>query len=221
MSIVTLIILVAALAAMAALVLAPAVRQSSRTGLVNRFGPEYDRAVARHNGDAKAAQWELSERVRHYGDLSIQRLTPEAREQYAARWAGLQEQFVDSPSRVVREADRLLEQLAAERGYPAGSYKERVEAMSVRHAYEVDGYRQLHTTAALTHDGQVETDRLREAMVAARALFEELVRAQPHDEGARRRRLRPALRHEGYAQGHQPHQGRQGRIPGQRLGPAR
>jgi hypothetical protein len=30
--------------------------------LKRRFGPEYDRAVARHDGDAKAAERELTER---------------------------------------------------------------------------------------------------------------------------------------------------------------
>src|ERR1044072_9036580 len=135
---VTLIILVAALAAMVALVFARPVRQSSRDGLMSRFGPEYDRAVARHDGDAKAAQWELSERLRRYGELSIRALTPESREQYAARWSGLQERFVESPALAVREADRLLAALAAERGYPAESHDQVLDALSVRHAQAID-----------------------------------------------------------------------------------
>ncbi|MEU8822177.1 hypothetical protein [Streptomyces sp. NPDC048636] len=218
MSTVTLVILVAALGAMAALAFAPAVRQSGRSGLMNRFGPEYARAVSRHNGDEKAAQWELSERVRHYGNLPIQRLSPEAREQYAARWAGLQEQFVDAPAHALREADRLLGELAVERGYGSESHEEQVDAMSVRHAHVVDGYRQLHLMAARTRGGgQVETERMREALVSARALFEELVRSQPHDKGPRRRypSRRPVLPRQ--SRGGQ----RTGRIPGQRLGPAR
>ncbi len=218
MSTMTLVILVAALGAMAALVFAPAVRQSGRGGLMNRFGPEYDRAVSRHNGDEKAAQWELSERVRHYGDLPIQRLSPEAREQYAARWAGLQEHFVDAPAHAVREADRLLGELAVERGYGSESHEEQMDAISVRHAYVVDAYRQLHLMAARTRgDGHVDTERMREVLVSARVLFEELVRAQPHDKGPRRRHpsLRPVLPQQNRG-GH-----RSGRIPGQRLGPAR
>ncbi|MBL1099335.1 hypothetical protein [Streptomyces coffeae] len=218
MSTVALIILVAALGAMAALVFAPSVRQSGRGGLMNRFGPEYDRAVSRHNGDEKAALWELSERVRHYGNLPVQRLSPEARESYAARWAGLQEQFVDAPAHAVREADRLLGELAVERGYASASHEEQMDAMSVRHAYTVDGYRRLHLMAAQTRGGgEVETERMREALVSARSLFEELVRAQPQDRGLRRRHpsRRPVLPQQ--SRGGQ----RPGRIPGQRLGPAR
>jgi hypothetical protein len=187
---VTLIILVAALVAMVALVFARPVRQSSRDGLMSRFGPEYDRAVARHDGDAKAAQWELSERLRRYGELSVQALTPESREQYAARWSGVQERFVESPALAVREADRLLGTLAAERGYPAESHERLLEALSVRHAQAVDGYRRLHTEAERARTGHVHTDRLREALLGAQALFGELVRAQPHDRALRRRRQR-------------------------------
>ncbi|RNF79175.1 hypothetical protein [Streptomyces botrytidirepellens] len=187
---VTLIILVAALVAMVALVFARPVRQSSRDGLISRFGPEYDRAVTRHRGDAKAAQWELSERLRRYGELSIRALTPESREQYAARWSGLQERFVESPALSVREADRLLATLAAERGYPAESPEQLLEALSVRHAQAIGGYRQLHTEAERARAGHVDTDRLREALLGAHPLFEELVRAQPHDRALRRRRQR-------------------------------
>ncbi|MFI0821842.1 hypothetical protein ACH4TX_42385 [Streptomyces sp. NPDC021098] len=187
---VTLIILIAALVAMVALVFARPVRQSSRDGLKSRFGPEYDRAVARHDGDAKAAQWELSERLRRYGELSIRALTPESREQYAAFWSGMHERFVESPELAVREADRLLGTLAAERGYPAESHAQLLEALSVRHAQEVDGYRRLHTEAERARAGHVDTDRLREALLGAHPLFEELVRAQPHDRALRRRRQR-------------------------------
>ncbi|MEU0842920.1 hypothetical protein ABZ370_26045 [Streptomyces sp. NPDC005962] len=185
---VTLIILIAALVAMVALVFARPVRQSSRDGLMSRFGPEYDRAVARHDGDAKAAQWELSERLRRYGELSLRALTPESREQYAARWSGVQERFVESPALAAQEADQLLGTLAAERGYPAESPEQLLEALSVRHAQAVDGYRQLHTEAERARAGHAHTDRLREALLGAFPLFEELVRAQPHDRALRRRR---------------------------------
>lgn len=207
---VTLIILVAALVAMVALVFARPVRQSSPHGLMNRFGPEYDRAVARHGGDAKAAQWELSERLRRYGELSIRALTPESREQYAARWSGLQERFVESPAIAVREADRLLGALAAERGYPHESPEQLLEALSVRHAQAVDGYRKLHTEAERARAGQeVPTDRLREALLGAHPLFEDLVRAQPHDRALRRRRQRqrhhrPAVLRSPWGPGHSP-----------------
>ncbi|WP_102937977.1 hypothetical protein [Streptomyces malaysiensis] len=175
MSTVTLIILVAALAAMAGLVIAPSVRQGRK------------------------------------GDLPVRSLPSEAREQYAARWAGLQERFVDSPGWALREADRLLGALAVDRGYPAESDEKRMDALSVRHSREIEGYRRLHAMAARMNHGEgaeAATERMREALVAARPLFEQLVRAQPHDE----RPLPPPVPRQRDLE--------RGRIPRQRLGPA-
>lgn len=175
MSTVTLIILVAALAAMAGLVIAPSVRQGRK------------------------------------GELPVRSLPSEAREQYAARWAGVQERFVDSPGWALREADRLLGALAVDRGYPAESDDKRMDALSIRHPGEIDGYRRLHAMAAQVHESQTAeaaTERMREALVAARPLFEQLVRAQPHDE----RPLPPPVPRQRDLQ--------QGRIPRQRFGPA-
>ncbi|MYU10809.1 hypothetical protein GTZ78_08910 [Streptomyces sp. SID8361] len=175
MSTVTLIILVAALAAMAGLVIAPSVRQGRK------------------------------------GDLPVRSLPSEAREQYAARWAGLQERFVDSPGWALREADRLLGALAVDRGYPAESDEKRMDALSVRHPREIEGYRRLHAMAARMNHGEgaeAATERMREALVAARPLFEQLVRAQPHD----KRPLPPPVPRQRDLE--------RGRIPRQRLGPA-
>lgn len=44
-------------------------RGGGRAGLKRRFGPEYDRTVNRHNGDVKAAENELAERVKRHGDF--------------------------------------------------------------------------------------------------------------------------------------------------------
>ncbi|MEU0458753.1 hypothetical protein ABZ322_38635, partial [Streptomyces sp. NPDC006129] len=53
--------------------------------LKRRFGPEYDRVVARHDGDAQAAERELAERVQRHGDLRERPLEPAQREQYERR----------------------------------------------------------------------------------------------------------------------------------------
>ncbi|MBO1333105.1 hypothetical protein [Streptomyces sp. VRA16 Mangrove soil] len=149
-------------------------------GLRRRFGPEYDRVVARHDGDTKAAEHELSERVRQHGSLKEQELEPAARERYQVRWAGAQEHFVTSPEEAVAEADRLLAGLAKERGFPdGGRYDEQFAALSVHHGPQVDGYRRLHR-AAHARPGRAEesragTEELRTAMVEARALFEVLL----------------------------------------------
>ncbi|MET9803993.1 hypothetical protein [Streptomyces sp. NPDC006368] len=164
-------------------------------GLKRRFGPEYERTVARHDGDTRAAERELAERVERHGDLRPRPLSREAREQYVALWTGLQEQFVDAPRQAVAEADRLLARLAQDRGFPeASAYEEQVAALSVHHAHHVDGYRRVHRGArAPEHEqGAAETEELRAAMVDARRLFEELVAEHPEDHG--RHAPRPAGR---------------------------
>ncbi|MFJ1645477.1 hypothetical protein [Streptomyces sp. NPDC088258] len=128
-------------------------------GLKRRFGPEYDRAVARHDGDAKAAERELAERVKRHGELRPRSLSEERREQYVAQWAGLQERFVDAPREAVAEADRLVATLAEECGYPAGArYEEQVEALSVHHAHQVDGYRRAHEALSVDNAGPATGD---------------------------------------------------------------
>ncbi|WP_066947659.1 hypothetical protein [Streptomyces lushanensis] len=165
-------------------------RASGRSGLKRRFGPEYDRVLARHDGDSKATEHELAERLERHGELRPGPLPTERRDQYVARWAELQERFVDEPREAVVEADRLLAQLAADRGYPAGTEhdgrsEEQLEALSVHHAYQVDAYRRMHRVASADGRG-VSTEELRETLVAARQLFDRLILGHP-DRSDRRR----------------------------------
>ncbi|MGX1884622.1 hypothetical protein [Streptomyces sp. NPDC055287] len=172
-------------------------RRGGGRGLKRRFGPEYDRVVAHHDGDTKAAERELDERVKRHGSLEPRPLTPEIREQYVARWAAVQEQFVDSPQHAVAEADRLLARLAADRGFPAdGQYDEQVSALSVHHADKVHGYRRVHGAAHTDSS----TEQMREAMLDARELFETLVTAKPTDSG----RNRPQRADDRHSRSHAP-----------------
>ncbi|WP_250290415.1 hypothetical protein [Streptomyces atroolivaceus] len=156
-------------------------RRTGGRGLQRRFGPEYDRTVARHDGDTKAAEHELSERVRLHGSLPERPLRPEARQAYARRWAEVQEQFIDSPREAIVEADALLAQLARDRGFPDGhSFQEQTDALSVHHAEQVDGYRRVHTAVR----GQGGTEEMRKALIESRALFDVLLTDAP-DEPAR------------------------------------
>ncbi|MET9514730.1 hypothetical protein [Streptomyces sp. NPDC002994] len=170
-----------------ALMLVPPVTQSRSGHLRNRFGPEFDAVASQYNGNAKATERELNARVSRFGNLRIQGLTPQMREQYAAQWAGLQERFVDCPTVAVAKANQLLCQLAVAVGFPAESHERQLEALSVHHPYRVDGCRQLHLAAHKhkTATGAAEVEEMRQAMVAGRLLFEELLRARP-DEGPRK-----------------------------------
>ncbi|MEV0636019.1 hypothetical protein AB0I77_13785 [Streptomyces sp. NPDC050619] len=198
--IIALIVIVAAVVGIAAVLTLRARRGPGGPGLKRRFGPEYGRAVARHDGDAKAAERELAARVERHGALRERPLEPARRAQYEARWTAAQERFVDSPRDAVAEADRLLADLAGTRGFPdGGQYEEQLAALSVHHAHHVHGYRRVHRVAraddaagaageagAQGDDGRAGTEEMREAMVEARALFEDLLAPTRHREPPRR-----------------------------------
>jgi len=189
---VIIVLIVIAVAVVAALIARHLMARGSGGGrsLKRRFGPEYDRAVARHDGDTKAAERELEERVQQHGSLREQPLDAAARERYAVRWTAIQEQFVDSPRDAVTEADRLLAEVAGVRGYPDGArYEEQLSALSVHHAHHVNGYRRVHlaTHSSGAAAGHADTEELREALVEARALFEDLT-TSARDDRARLRK---------------------------------
>ncbi|MFE9447965.1 hypothetical protein [Streptomyces sp. NPDC006739] len=185
--IIVLIVIVAAVVLVAAALTA---RSRGRGGpsLKRRFGPEYERTLARHDGDTTAAERELAERVERHGDLRERPLPPEERERYTQRWTVVQERFVDSPREAVAEADRLLSEVAGARGFPDGArYEEQLAALSVHHADHVNGYRQVHRVAvAGVGDDGVGTEELRTALVEARALFDDLTSGQGATPGRHR-----------------------------------
>ena len=177
-----LLIVIAAVVVVGAAALVLGRGRRGGAGLKRRFGPEYERTVARHDGDTKAAERELTERVERHGDLRERPLSQDERERYAARWTAVQEHFVESPRGAVAEADRLIAELAADRGYPdGGRYEEQLAALSVHHAGHVDGYRQVHRVARTGASGGAGedgagtgTEEMRTALMGARALFDEL-----------------------------------------------
>ena len=59
--------------------------------------PEHALAVARHDGDVRAVEGELGERVERHGSRAEQPLSPDAREHFVPQWAAVQEQFAPSP----------------------------------------------------------------------------------------------------------------------------
>ncbi|MFC1420319.1 hypothetical protein [Streptacidiphilus cavernicola] len=166
------VIVVVAVVVVALIGVAVAMPQLRSRRLQQQFGPEYERAVAQHDGDAKEAERELSERVKRTGELELHPLDPAQRERYLARWTALQEQFVDAPGKAVIDADRLLTELLRERGYPEDDQE---FALSVHHAGSLDGYRVSRSAADRAAAGSATTEDLRDAFVRARETFDELV----------------------------------------------
>src|SRR5690349_1614493 len=120
-----------------------------RRALQNRFGPEYDRAVA--EGDSRlAAERELRERERRHAELELRDLDPEARARYTTGWEEIQARFLDDPNGAVRDADALVTQLIADRGYPTGDYEDHLAHLSVEHARTLGHYRDAHEISELS-----------------------------------------------------------------------
>ncbi|MGP3966352.1 hypothetical protein [Streptomyces sp. 6N223] len=160
---------------------------SGRERLKRRFGPEYHRAVAREQGDVKAAGRELRARVARYGSIRERPLPPGIRERYTVQWIEIQQRFVDAPQEALTETETLLARLAKDRGYPDGQpVEEQIAAISVHHGDQVHGYRSVH---AAVHD-QVGTEEMRRAMTEARGLFDALTAEEP-TASARRREHAP------------------------------
>ena len=176
-------VVVAVLVVAAAVVALTVVRGGTGLGgvrLKHRFGPEYERALAHHDGDEKATRHELSQRVKRYGRLEIRPLAAEDAERFEARWAALKAQFVDSPTEAVAEADRLIGRLAERRGFPGQESPEHNDALSVHHPHQLHGYRQAHALTGETGaSGPRATEELRQALVAAREMFEALLGGPP------------------------------------------
>ncbi|MFJ2938544.1 hypothetical protein ACIO8G_38125 [Streptomyces sp. NPDC087219] len=168
--------------ALVAVVLVAGVLIRTRTGtgsgtrsLKRSFGPEYDRSFERHGGDVEATHRDLRERVERYGRIRPLPLEPAVREQYTAQWTTLQERFVDAPAQAVADAEQLLTRVAATRGFPDPDRRdEQLAALSVHHPHHVEGLRMIHRA---TRSGSASTEELREALVQARALFEDLAGA--------------------------------------------
>jgi hypothetical protein len=142
--------------------------------LKRRFGPEYDRTID-EKGGRRAAEASLRDRAKRRDELEISELSHEARSQFAARWRDVQAGFVDDPHRAVDDADRLVQEVMRERGYPVDEFDERLEMVSVDHPELAENYREAHTIQRRSSTDSVSLDHLREAFQRYRALFADLL----------------------------------------------
>lgn len=172
-------ILIAAIIAIAAVAVIVAVttRRRKTEQLKQRFGPEYARTVF-EAGDEKAAEKELTARMRKHDELDIRPLTPDALTGYVKRWRVVQTAFVDHPSSAVGEADVLVTEVMRERGYPIDDFEQRAADISVDHPTVVANYRAAHDIHLRQQKGDVGTEEQRKAFVHYRALFERLLEAE-------------------------------------------
>jgi hypothetical protein len=174
-------ILVAALAvvAFAAIIIASRATSSRKRteGLKQRFGPEYERVVD-DAGDQRAAESELAAREKNRQKLDIVALPIESAARYADQWRRVQTAFIDNPAVAVGDADRLVNEVMRERGYPVDDFDQRAADISVDHPKVVESYRAAHSIYLSQEHGDIGTEDQREAFVHYRALFEKLLHTE-------------------------------------------
>ncbi len=149
-----------------------------RRALRDRFGPEYDRAIADAD-NRSAAEAELRQRERRHAELQLTELDPETKARYAQEWAAVQTHFVEEPNTAVAEADELMTRLVRERGYPIGDYDEAVTHLSVEHGHTLSHYRDAHEIQLSNERGEATTEELRRALMHYRAIFADILGEQP------------------------------------------
>jgi hypothetical protein len=165
-------VLIAALIAVAAWASAQRRRQESLR-LQQRFGPEYVRLV-NEVGRSKA-EAELAAREKRVETLDIVPLATVDATRFKQAWVAIQARFVDDPKTSVVEADHLVYDLMAKRGYPMGDFERRAADISVDHPGVVSNYRAARAIALQDERGETTTEELRKAVVHYRALFQELL----------------------------------------------
>jgi hypothetical protein len=183
--------LVVALVAVVLIAIGALVMGKQRSAaLRRRFGPEYERALGEADGDRRAAEVRLRDRLRRRAAVEVRELAPAARERYVFRWRAVQTGFVDDPAGAVAEAGSLVDQLVDERGYASATSEsdgalDRDELVAVDHPALVEGWR---TARQASPDSPV--DDLRQAFLHHRALFQALLGEGAGGDGDDRGRAR-------------------------------
>ena len=166
------VVLVLALLVVAALLVLGTRRNRRRAELRQRFGPEYDRAVAQ-TSDRRQAEERLQQLAHKRDTLEIRDLSPQSVAAYRERWEQTQARFVDEPGQAVADADSLVTAVMRERGYPLDDFDERAALIATDHPDVVEHYRAAHEAYARHLDAgtTADTEDLRQAFVHYRSLF--------------------------------------------------
>jgi hypothetical protein len=168
-------------------------RKRRTRGLQDRFGSEYDRTVEEH-GSRRQAEHRMADAAHRRDKIEIRDLEPQERSRYAQTWSEVQAAFVDSPLAATRDADRLVEAVMRDRGYPVDDFDTKAHMIAMDHPGVVEHYRAARSMG--TRGDESSTEELRRGFVHYRALFEELLGKSPAGAADE-----PAGRHEMGARG--------------------
>jgi hypothetical protein len=149
------------------------VRNQRSNRLRTRFGPEYSRVIG-ETGSKTRAEEKLEKLEKRVGRFDLRPLSPVARANFVAAWQKIQSRFVDDPKGALTEADKLIQEVMAARGYPVTDFEQRAADISVDHPLVVEHYRAGHDISIRHRQGLTSTEDLRQAMIHYRTLFTEL-----------------------------------------------
>jgi hypothetical protein len=149
--------------------------------LVERFGPEYERAVEEH-GSRALAERELVDREKRVGGLRLHPLSERDRRSLTVRWNQVQAYFFDDPAGAVEKAEAVIKAAMQARGYAQEHFEQRLADLSVEHAGVVQHYRAARELVSANRAHRPDVDELRQAIVHYRALFVDLL-AEPEAAG--------------------------------------
>ncbi len=146
-----------------------------RTHLQETFGREYERAVA--DTGASTAERRLTDIEREHDELEVRVLPKPARERYLEEWRLVEARFVSDPGDAARTAERLVERVLEERGYPVEDDAEhRLALVAVDHPDVVERYR--HGRAMANGADAARTEDLRKAVLEFRTVLEDLLQSE-------------------------------------------
>jgi FtsZ-interacting cell division protein ZipA len=170
----TLIIIVVAIVVVLLLIslLTSGRRRSEK--LREKYGPEYDYTLQKE-GDQRTAEETLVEREKRVKQFNIRTLDAAERDRYRAEWERIQVDFVDHPAKSVEEADRLVSEVMAARGFPVSDFDQQAADLSVVYPSLVSNYRSAHEIATHNQGNGASTEELRQSVVYYRSLYEELL----------------------------------------------
>ena len=165
------IVLGVAIAVALVLVLAFVRIRRRRSHLKERFGPEYQRTVA--DRGVGAGESHLAEIESEHEELELHELPLMTRDRYLDEWQQAETRFVSDPRDAVRAAERIVERVLHERGYPDGDGRNLVSLVSVEHPDVAERLRHGH---ALLESVEAEsTESLRKAMLDFRSVLEDVL----------------------------------------------
>ena len=187
------IVLAAAIAAALLLAIAFIRIRTRRSHLKDRFGLEYQRAVA--DQGVGSAESRLSAIESEREELNLRELPAVTRDRYLDEWRQAETRFVSDPRDATRAAERLVIRALQERGYPEGEDDQKlVSLVSVDHPDVAERFRHGHEMLEGV-DGAASTENLRKAMLDFRAVLEDVLQASARPSRSQRQRIARAPAH--------------------------